>query len=49
MRWAGRKVSVGERRCAYRILVENLKERDHLENPYIDRTIIQVVWGDGPD
>jgi hypothetical protein len=32
---------VGERRGAYRILVENLRERHHLENPYIDRMIIQ--------
>ena len=28
-------------RDAYRILVENLREKDHLENPYIDRKIIQ--------
>jgi hypothetical protein len=32
---------VGERRGAYRVLVENLRERHHLENPYIDRMKIQ--------
>jgi len=30
----------GERRGVYRVLVGNLKERDHLENPSIDGRII---------
>jgi hypothetical protein len=29
-----------ERRCAYRVLVENLRVRDHLEDPGVDGMII---------
>jgi len=36
-----REARVGERKGAYRILMEKLRERDYLEKPYIDRTIIQ--------
>ena len=38
--WAGRETRVGEMIGAYRILMGNLRERDHLENTGIDRTII---------
>jgi len=31
---------MGERRCVYRVLVVNLKERDHLGDPGVDGTII---------
>jgi hypothetical protein len=31
---------VRERRCAYRVLVGNLREGDHLEDPGIDGSII---------
>jgi hypothetical protein len=32
MRWAGNVARMGEKRNAYRILVGNLKERDHWED-----------------
>jgi hypothetical protein len=32
MRWAGHVARLGEKRNAYRILVESQKERDHLED-----------------
>jgi hypothetical protein len=31
---------VGNRRGAYRVVLGNLKERDHLENPSVDGRII---------
>jgi len=45
MRWAGHIVRVGERIGVYRVLVGNLKERDHLEDPGIDgRTILRWIF-----
>jgi hypothetical protein len=44
-----------ERRGVYRVLVENLRERDHLEDPRVDGRIIirwifrKLVWGYGLD
>jgi hypothetical protein len=35
MRWTGHVAYMGERRGVYSVLVRNLKERDHLENPDI--------------
>jgi hypothetical protein len=32
--------SVGEEREVYRVLVENLRERDHLGDPVVDGRII---------
>jgi len=41
MRWAGHAACIGERISAYRVLVwGNLRERDHLEYPFVDRRII---------
>jgi hypothetical protein len=40
MRWVGYVVCTGERRGAYRVLVGELRERDHLEDLGIDRKII---------
>jgi hypothetical protein len=37
MRWAGHVVRMGERRDVYRC---NLRERDHLEDPRVDGSII---------
>ena len=31
---------MGERKGVYRVLVGNLRERNHLEDPGLDRTII---------
>jgi hypothetical protein len=36
MRWVGHVAHIGERRGAYRILMGNLRARDHLEGPGID-------------
>ena len=36
----GHVARMGERRCVYRVLVVNLKERDHLGDPGVDGTII---------
>jgi hypothetical protein len=36
MRWARHEACMGERRGIYRVLVGNLRERDHLEDPQID-------------
>jgi hypothetical protein len=38
---------VGERKDGYRVLVENVKERNHLEDLGVDRRIIlvrRVAW-----
>ena len=35
-RWAGHVAYMGERKDVYRVLVGNLRERDHLEDPGID-------------
>ena len=40
MSWAGHVVHMGERRGAYRVLVGDLKEIDHLGDPNIDGRII---------
>jgi hypothetical protein len=40
MRWAGLVARMGERRGVCRVLMGNLKERDHLENPGVDGRII---------
>jgi hypothetical protein len=40
MRWAGHVARRGEGRDAYRILVENLRDRDHLEELGVDGTIV---------
>jgi hypothetical protein len=40
MRWAGHVARMGEKRGAYRILVGNLREGDHLGNPGVDGRII---------
>jgi len=38
--WDGHVARIGERRSAYMFLVEKLRERDHLEDPDVDGTII---------
>ena len=40
MRRAGHVARIGESRDTYRVLVGNLRERDHLEDPGIDGSII---------
>jgi hypothetical protein len=40
MRWAGHVACMGERKDLYRVLVEKLKERDHLGDPGVDGRII---------
>ena len=40
MRWAGHVACMLERREVYRVLVGNLRERDHLGDPGIDGRII---------
>jgi hypothetical protein len=40
MRWVGHVARMDESRGAYMVLVGNLRERDHLEDPSIDRRII---------
>jgi len=40
MRLAGHVAHMGESKCVYRVLVGKLRERDHLEDPGIDRRII---------
>jgi hypothetical protein len=40
MRWAGHVVCTGDRNSAYRVLLEKLRERDHLEDLGIDRSTI---------
>jgi hypothetical protein len=41
--------SMGERRGAYRVLVRNLRERDHLEAPGVKGILILKLtkWGGG--
>jgi hypothetical protein len=43
MRWAGHVARVGEKRGAYRILVGDLREGDHLADPGTDGRII-LKW-----
>jgi hypothetical protein len=40
MRWAGHVVHMVESKGGYRVLVGNLKERDHLGDPGADGRII---------
>jgi len=40
MRWARQVPRVGKRRVEYRVWWGNLRERDHLEEPGVDRKII---------
>jgi hypothetical protein len=40
LRWVGHVVRVGERRGTYRVLVGNLRERNHWAYPGVDGTII---------
>jgi len=39
MRWAGNVARIGKRRGVYRVLVGNLRERDHFEDPCLDGRI----------
>ena len=55
MRWAGHAARVGKRRGAYRVLCENLRKGDHLDDLGVDARII-LKWiletwngGHGPD
>jgi hypothetical protein len=43
MRWAGHVARMGEKRGAYRILVGDLREGDHLGDPGVDWRII-LKW-----
>ena len=55
MRWAGHVAHMRKRRGVYRVLVGNLRERDHFEDPRIDGSIIydgssgSGMWGLGLD
>jgi hypothetical protein len=40
MIWVGYVARIGQTRGVYRVLVGNLKERDHLEDLGVDRKII---------
>jgi hypothetical protein len=40
MSWAGHVARRGERRGVYRVLVEKLREREHLDDPGVDGRII---------
>ena len=40
MRWARHVARIGDRRGVFRVLVGNLRERDHLEDPGVDARII---------
>ena len=53
IRWEEHAARMGETKGVYKVLVENLKERDHLEEPVVDGKIIlressgcgmEVVW-----
>ena len=44
MRWVEHVVCTGERGGAYRVLVGKLRERDHLEDPGIDRIILRMIF-----
>jgi len=40
IRWAGHVACMGERKSVCRVLLGNLRERDHLEEPRVDKGII---------
>jgi len=40
MRWAGHVARMGEGRGVYKVLVGNLRERDHWGDPEVDGRII---------
>ena len=44
MRWAGHVTCMGERRGVYRVLVGNLRERDHLEDDVDGRIILRWIF-----
>jgi len=46
VRWAGHVARLGERRGVYRVLLGNLKERDHLGDLGVDGRIILrwIFW-----
>ena len=45
MRWAGHVARMGDRRGVYRVLVGNLRERNHLEDPGVDgRMILRWIF-----
>jgi hypothetical protein len=43
MRWMGHVAQIGDRSVAYRVLVGDLRDRDHLEDLDIDGRII-LKW-----
>jgi hypothetical protein len=43
MRWAGLVARKGEDRGVYKVLVGNLRERDHWEDPDVEERII-LEW-----
>ena len=43
LRWAGHVARMGEKTGVYRVVVGNLRERDHLGDPYVDGRII-LKW-----
>jgi hypothetical protein len=49
MRWPGHVACMGEKGGVYRVWWENLRERDHLEDPDVDgRIILSCIfrkWG----
>ena len=40
IRWAGHVERMGKRRGAYRVLLGNLSDREHLEDPGVDGSIM---------
>jgi hypothetical protein len=45
-RWAGHVARMREMRNAYKILVENLKERDHTKDLGVDgRIVLEWIFG----
>jgi hypothetical protein len=52
MRLAGHVACRGGRRVAYRVMVGNMKVRDHLEDLGIDRSVVRLIfrkWDGGMD
>jgi len=44
MGWVGHVARMGERRSVYRVWWENLRERDHLEDPGVDGRVILTLY-----